>query len=214
MELIAAGRDSFKIMSEERALNIVFDLGGVVFNWQPAAIIASVSDDPKVQELLRKEIFEHPDWLELDRGTITLERAISRGSARTGLAQDDIERVFAAVPPFLTPIAQTIDLIDELTRTENRLFVLSNMQLASIEYLEERYDIWDMFDGIVISSRIRMVKPEPQIYEYLLTRYDLKPEETVFIDDTPENLAAASVAGIKTIRFVDAARCRRALRVA
>lgn len=213
-EPITADRVFFIILSEEQTLNIVFDLGGVVFTWQPTAIIESVADDPDVQNLLRKEIFQHSDWLELDRGTITLESAIDRGSVRTGLPRKEVERVFNAVPRFLTPITQSIDLICELRKSGNRLFVLSNMHLASIAYLEEKHDIWGLFDGIVISSRVQMVKPEPRIYEYLLKKYDLAAAETVFIDDTPENLAAASAAGIETIRFVDAAQCGRALNFA
>ena len=85
------------------------------------------------------------------------------------------------------------------------------MHLASIAYLEEQYKIWDMFEGIVISSRIQMVKPEIQIYEHLLHRHQLKPAETIFIDDMRENLAAASSMGIQTIRFSDSAQCKRAL---
>lgn len=68
-----------------------------------------------------------------------------------------------------------------------------------------------MFDGIVISSRIQMVKPERQIYEYLLGLYQLESAETIFIDDMRENLAAASSLGIQTIRFVDPAQCQREL---
>ncbi len=85
------------------------------------------------------------------------------------------------------------------------------MHLASIAYLEQHYAIWEMFDGIVVSSRIQMVKPEYQIYEYLLNLYQLDPVETVFIDDTQENLSAASSLGIQTVRFVDPAQCERAL---
>lgn len=192
-------------------MNIVFDLGGVVFNWAPDVIIKSIFEETDTQYLVRKEIFEHPDWIELDRGTIPLEQAIDRGATRTGLSSQDIERLLNAVPRFLTPIEQTIDIIRELTNTTNRLYVLSNMHLASIAYLERRYDIWEMFDGVVISSRIQMVKPEMQIYEHLLDHYQLKPDDTIFIDDTPENLAAASLMGIHTIRFFDAAQCRRTL---
>ena len=63
-------------------MNVVFDLGGVVFNWAPDAIIDSVFEDSDTQDLVRKEVFNHSDWVELDRGTISLERAISRGAAR------------------------------------------------------------------------------------------------------------------------------------
>jgi putative hydrolase of the HAD superfamily len=192
-------------------LNIVFDLGGVVFNWQPDAIINSVCDDADTRNLVRREIFEHADWVELDRGTIALQQAIDRGAIRTGLPVALIERLLAAVPLFLTPIQATIELIHDLYGTTNRLFVLSNMHLASIAYLEERHGIWDMFDGIVISSRVQMVKPEHRIYEYLLRRYQLEPAATVFIDDMAENLAAASSLGIRTIRFIDSDQCAREL---
>ncbi len=192
-------------------MNIVFDLGGVVFNWQPDTIIESVFDDPGTRNLVKREIFEHRDWIELDRGTIAPGQAIERGAARTGLPRADVERVLEAVPRFLTPIEATINLIHDLNDTENRLFVLSNMHLASIAYLEKHHDFWDKFDGVVISSRIQMVKPEPQIYEYLLNEFQLDAVETIFIDDMPENLTAASAVGIQTIRFIDSAQCKRDL---
>ena len=197
--------------SREPGLNIVFDLGGVVFNWQPDAIIESIFEDPDTRGLIKREIFEHADWVELDRGTIALEQAIARGVSRTGLPYHDIERVFGVVPQSLTPIEATIDLIRDLSSTKNRLFVLSNMHAASIAYLEQHHEIWTMFDGVVISSRIQMVKPEVQIYEYLLNLYQLDPAETIFIDDLPENLEAASSIGIQTVRFIDADQCKRAL---
>ena len=192
-------------------LNIVFDLGGVVFEWRPDAIIRSIFDASDTQGLVRREIFEHPDWVELDRGTIALDDAIARGAERTGLPARDIAQLMNAVPGFLKPIDQTIDLVRRLSNSVNDLFVLSNMHLASIAHLEEQHDIWPLFDGIVISSRIRAVKPEIRIYEYLLSEYQLDPTETVFIDDLPENLATASSLGIQTIQFLDSAQCERAL---
>ncbi len=193
------------------SLNIVFDLGGVVFNWQPDAIIRRVFQDSETQDLVRAEIFEHVDWVELDRGTIALDQAIVRGASRTGLPHEDIEKLLNEVPGSLTPIQETIDLIRSISDSNNRFFVLSNMHVASISYLEWKYKIWDMFDGIVISSRIQKVKPEIEIYEHLLTEYQLKASETIFIDDTSENLTAAASIGIKTIKFVDSCQCKRDL---
>jgi putative hydrolase of the HAD superfamily len=85
------------------------------------------------------------------------------------------------------------------------------MHRASITYLEQQYDIWEMFHGVVISSRIKTVKPEIEIYQHLLDKYQLRPAETIFIDDTEENLTAASSLGIQTIRFFDSTQCERAL---
>jgi len=192
-------------------LNIVFDLGGVVFDWQPDAIIGRVFDNSETQALVRAEIFEHADWVELDRGTITLDQAINRGTSRTGLPRQDIESLFNEVPRALTPIQETIELIRSLRDSDNKLFILSNMQFASIAYLEKTHSIWDMFDGIVISCRIQKVKPEIEIYEHLLTVHKLNAIETVFIDDMSENLAAASSIGIQTIRFLNPRQCRQEL---
>ena len=178
---------------------------------QPDILIKGLFEDANTQTLVKSEIIEHNDWVELDRGTIAFEQAVDRGAIRTGLPPDDVERLLDAVPPSLTPIEATIELIQRLNKTDNRLYVLSNMHLRSIAHLEAQYKIWDMFEGIVISSRIQMVKPERQIYEYLLTMHKLEPSETVFIDDLQENLAAAASMGIQTIRFVDAAQCGRAL---
>ncbi len=192
-------------------MNIVFDLGGVVVNWQPDALVASVFEDPDARSLVKREVIGHADWVELDRGSLALDEAIDRGAARTDLPSEDIERLFKAVPPSLTPIEATIELIHELSNTKNRLFILSNMHHASIAYLEQRHTFWSVFDGVVISSRVGKVKPEIEIYEHLLNHFQLKPGETVFIDDLPVNLAAASSIGIQTIRFTDSAQCKRAL---
>lgn len=193
-------------------MNVVFDLGGVVFRWQPDAIIRHVFHDTGTQELVKAEIVGHSDWIELDRGTLEPDRAIVQGAARTGLSHASIQRLYEAVPRFLEPIQGTIDLIRSIKDSRNRLFVLSNMHRASIAYLEQKHKIWDLFDGIVISSRIRMVKPEIEIYRYLLAEFGLEADHTVFIDDTNENLEAASRLGIRAIRFTDPQQCRRELK--
>jgi len=192
-------------------LNIVFDLGGVVFDWQPDAIISRIFEDSATQDLVRAEIFEHADWVELDRGTLVLDHAIDRGASRTGLPRKDIERLFDEVPRSLTPIQETIELIRSIWISDNKLFILSNMQFASIAYLEKKHRFWDMFDGIVISCRVQKVKPEIEIYEHLLTVHQLKATETVFIDDMSVNLAAAASIGIQTIKFEDSSQCRQDL---
>jgi putative hydrolase of the HAD superfamily len=192
-------------------MNIVFDLGGVVFNWQPQKLISSVFADAETQNLIMTDIVEHPDWQDFDRGTLEREQAIVRGARRSGLAEDDIRALFDAVPGSLTPIQGTIDLINVLALTEHRLFVLSNMSIEVMEHLEAAHDFWDKFEGKTISSRIKLIKPEIEIYEHLLTTHGLVASETVFIDDLEKNVAAASTLGIHTIRFVSPEQCRQDL---
>ncbi len=202
-------------MSSEKhgaALNIVFDLGGVVVAWRPDAIIAAAFTDPDTRAIVRAEIFGHPDWLALDRGTLSPQDAIERGARRTGLPEADVAALLRSVPPSLVAIPDTVALLYRLAARENTLYCLSNMPVASIEYLEKVYSFWDVFQGTVISSRVGVCKPEPAIYAHLLETYGLAPEDTVFIDDTEMNLTAAAEFGLRTIRFENAEQCESELR--
>ena len=193
-------------------MNIVFDLGGVVFKWQPDQIIESVFDNEETQKKVKTQIFEHPDWAELDRGTLSVDEAIERGATRTKLSRLEISELMQQVPYSLTPISDTFRLIQSVKKNSNKIYILSNMHIASIEHLKKEYSILDIFDGKVISCRINMAKPEPGIYRYLLDKYKLIASETVFIDDMDKNLDAASMFGIRPIKFEDPNQCEYELK--
>jgi putative hydrolase of the HAD superfamily len=192
-------------------LNIVFDLGGVVVTWEPAALIAKVFADPIVQALVHTEIMGHADWLALDRGTLPRQEAIIRAAQRTGLAEAEVAALLQQVPRALVAIPATVDLLYRLKAQGHTLFCLSNMHVASIEHLEKTYTFWEVFTGAVISCRLHLCKPEPAIYACLLETYGLEGANTVFIDDTAANLTAAAQFGIRTIKFESPAQCERQL---
>jgi putative hydrolase of the HAD superfamily len=193
-------------------MNLIFDLGGVVVRWDPAAIIASVFEDTDVRNRIRDGVFAHPDWLELDRGTLGREDAIRRAAQRTGIDAAELTRLLIAVPPSLVPIPQTVELLYRLKARGYPLYCLSNMHIASIEHLEREQRFFEVFTGRVISCRLNLCKPEPAIYRHALETYGLRAEETVFIDDVEINVAAAAKLGMRTIQFRDAAQCERELR--
>src|SRR5688572_16803270 len=193
-------------------MNLIFDLGGVVVRWDPAAIIASVFEDTDVQNRIRDGVFAHPDWLELDRGTLGREDAIRRAAQRTGIEAAELTRLLIAVPSSLVPIPQTVELLYRLKARGYPLYCLSNMHVASIEHLEREQRFFEVFTGRVISCRLNLCKPEPAIYRHALETYGLRAEETVFIDDVEVNVAAAAKLGMRTIQFRDAAQCERELR--
>jgi putative hydrolase of the HAD superfamily len=193
-------------------LNLVFDLGGVVVRWDPDAIIAGVFSDRKTRAKVREGLFAHPDWLELDRGTLGRDEAITRAARRTGISVSDMKRLMHAVPPSLVVFPETVELLRRLKQKGYPLYCLSNMHFASIEHLEQNENFWDVFQDRVISCRLNLCKPEPAIYEHLLRAFGLKASETVFIDDVQKNLDAAAKLGIKTLRFENAAQCERELR--
>jgi len=193
-------------------LNIVFDLGGVVVKWEPDVIIAKWFTDPTIRATVRREIIDHEDWLELDRGTLSLEAAIGRAARRTGLSETAVGEFMRQVPRELAAVPETVDLMYRLKANGHILYCLSNMPFASIEHLEKTYTFWELFAGKVISCRLNLCKPEVEIYDYLLKTYNLDATRTVFIDDIDANLATAAQLGIQTIKFEGSAQCERELR--
>lgn len=193
-------------------LNIVFDLGGVVVRWEPKALIAGMFDDPEVCRVVHSEFVGHPDWIELDRGTLAPEDAVARASERTGLSPYELSQFLQSVPSGLVAINDTIELLYRLKAQGHSLYCLSNMHWASIEYLERAYEFFDLFTGKVISCRLNLCKPEPKIYSYLLETHGLNAADTVFIDDVEINLVTARQMGIQTIRFENPFQCANELR--
>jgi putative hydrolase of the HAD superfamily len=192
-------------------LNVIFDLGGVVFTWNPDKLIADIFENKDVRRRVRTDIINHGDWTELDRGTLAENEAIKRGSKRVGIPESEVTRFMQAVPHFLTPIEKSVQLIGELKDNNNKLYVLSNMHLASITHLDKEYAFWDLFDGRIVSCRVHKVKPESEIYQHLIDQYQLDIKNTVFVDDTKINLKTAADLGITTIKFDNPDQCRREL---
>lgn len=192
--------------------NIVFDLGGVVVAWRPDEILARSFPDEATRALVGRELMQHPDWLALDRGDLSWEEAVCRAAGRTGLSEETVRDFLDSVPSMLIANPRTVDLLYRLKARGHRLYCLSNMPKESIEHLERVYSFWDVFTGTVISSRVRLCKPEPAIYSHLLAAYDLPPTETIFIDDSEPNVAAARELGIQAIKFENLEQCERELK--
>jgi putative hydrolase of the HAD superfamily len=194
-------------------LNIIFDLGGVVFRWEPDSLIKSIFDDEHSRRVVRAEMLDHPDWIELDRGTLRFDLAVERATERTGLPLSKIEQLLKQVPPSLIPIEDSVNLINLLKTHGHKIYILSNMHIESIDYLEQTYAFLHDIDGSVISCRIELVKPEIEIYKHIIEKYKLNPVDTIFIDDTSINLHPASNLGIKTIQFHTAEQCKEELKI-
>ena len=192
-------------------MNIVFDLAGVVVNYDQAALIAEVFANPAIHATVRADIIGHVDWLALDRGTLSQQDAIVRAAHRTGLSATAITQFLEQMSAAWVTIPGTVDLLHRMHAKGHPLFCLSNMHVASLAYLEQTYAFWEVFAGVVISCQVQLLKPEPAIYTYLLAKYGLKASQTVFIDDTAVNLEAAAQFGIQTIQFENPGQCERQL---
>ncbi|HHO2169362.1 TPA: HAD family hydrolase [Aeromonas hydrophila] len=189
---------------------IIFDLGRVVVSWDPVGIVRSVRGEHGAEQLAER-LFNHPDWLEVDRGTLSLHTMARQAEHRTGLSAAENLAILQAVPASLVPDPAMLSLIESLHGAGHALYALSNMGHASIDWLEQHQPFWRFFSGKVVSARVRMMKPEPDIYRYLLVSFDLRAEQCLFIDDSPANVAAAQALGIGGLVFTDAYSCRQQL---
>jgi FMN phosphatase YigB (HAD superfamily) len=198
-------------MSPEPIRNVIFDFGGVLVRWQPQEIIERFYPDAALRERLRQAVFQHPDWVEMDRGTLDEEAAIERFAARMQRPAAEMRALMQNVKESLTPLEGTLAILESLARQGVPLYGLSNMSAPTFAHLKARHGHWDLFRGIVISAEVRMVKPDPEIFEYISRRYDLTPTQTLFIDDHLPNVESARRHGFRTVHFADASSCRAEL---
>lgn len=150
------------------------------------------------------------DWL---KGTYTgheiLEIVRTTPGNFSSQAEEALVRALAEVlfnPHYFVQtrhiIPQAVSLIKDCKKAGHSLYILSNWEAESFELLKQLYpELFDLFDGQVISGKIGMAKPEDTIYQYLLETYNLDPQETILIDDQKENLTAARNNGIYGIHY-------------
>jgi putative hydrolase of the HAD superfamily len=192
---------------------VIFDLGGVVLEWKPLELLRRFyeQDGEALRATVQRAVFDHPDWLELDRGTLTQARAIPRFATRAGRPEAEIARLMIAVRESLQPVPETLALMGSLVQAGVPLYCLSNMHAENAAWLLQTRDFWPMFRGVVFSADEKLIKPEPEIFQRLLTRYGLVAERTAFVDDHRPNVASAGRLGLHGIAFEDAAQCAAAL---
>lgn len=198
---------------------VVFDFGGVLFNWQPARLIQSVlphlaSNDQQALDLAGR-VFESfvpgSDWSEFDRGVLTWDEVRDRIANRTGLPAADVHSLMAAIPPHLAPIADTVDWLHRLSVSGMPLYFLSNMPRPYAEFLQREHAFLDRFLAGVFSCDVQQIKPNADIFETAAARFGIQPERTVFIDDNPHNIKTARSLGWRAVQFADAGQCQSEL---
>ncbi|MDR3598632.1 HAD family phosphatase [Clostridium sp.] len=182
--------------------NIIFDLGNVLLNFDPIEYVKSKVIEDKVEEIY-KSIFKSEEWPMLDRGAITEEEARTNIINRKIENTDFINSVFENWYDILNPIETSVEVLKKLKEKGYKVFYLSNFHFAAFEYVTKKHDFFELFDGGVVSYKEKLLKPEKEIYEKIVDKYEIEPSETVFIDDMQVNVEAAMKLGIKGIILDD-----------
>ncbi|EAR00292.1 HAD family hydrolase [Maribacter sp. HTCC2170] len=194
---------------------IIFDLGGVLIDWNPKYVYRDVfdGDEQKVEWFLNDICTSewnvaHDAGRPLDEGTELLV-------AQYPEYEEWIRMYYDRWPDMLGgPISETVDLLYKLKQQNtHNLYALTNWSGETFPVALQRFEFLKCFEGIVVSGTEKTRKPFQKIYDITLERYNITPEKAVFIDDNLDNVNAAINCGIKGIHFKNANQLTRELKV-
>ena len=185
--------------------NYIFDFGNVLGRYMPEEMTAAFVSDPEAAASICPIVFDRLYWDKLDYGTITDDEVKAGFCSR--LPQEYHEsacRIYDRWHALMPPVPKMQKLIADIKAAGGRLYLLSNISIGFAEkYTEVEWirELLAQFDGLVFSGTIGMAKPNRDIFEYILQHHGLRAEESVFIDDMPNNIAACEAVGIHGILF-------------
>lgn len=183
--------------------NVVFDVGNVLLSFQPEAILRKLlpGREDDYPALLRR-VFHSPYWPMLDRGAATPEEAFFLMGAGAPHLRPQIEIIMRGWNACLDVMDEGVSALQTCAAHGKRCFALTNYADGPFaESCREHPDIFSLFDGMVVSARLQITKPDPRIYRYLIDEYRLDPERTLFIDDSPVNVESALNCGLQALHF-------------
>tara|TARA_B100001057_G_scaffold403299_1_gene415501 strand:- start:514 stop:1128 length:615 start_codon:yes stop_codon:yes gene_type:complete len=194
--------------------NIIFDLGGVLIDWNPEYLYL---DEFKGNRKKMKKFFDEVctfDWNENQDAGYPLANATEDRIALFPEQADLIRMYYGRWEEMLRgSISGTVSILKKLVNNNGyRVFALTNWSAETFPIALKRFDFLHWFDGIVVSGTERTRKPFPEIYETTLERYDLKASESIFIDDNDRNIFAANLLGIETIKFLNPHQLKKDLK--
>lgn len=181
--------------------NFVFDMGNVLLRYDVEEILANLCETDEESTVIRRELFQSETWLAGDAGEIN--------------ESEKFEKIKPNVPPqfhtalknccahwgdFMKPLPGAIDFCREAKQRGYHLFVLSNASDAFLEIFPREMPT-DLFDGLLYSAEVKLLKPDVKIYRQLLEKFSLTAEECVFFDDMEANVAGARLAGMQAVCF-------------
>lgn len=196
--------------------NYIFDLGHVLTVFDAFALTRACGCPEDMVEEIALTVFDRLYWDRLDAGTITDEEVKAGFCSRLPEKWHALAlRVYDSWIENLTPIKGMPELIADIKAKGGRVFLLSNTSKGLAEgYHKSPWmkELFSTFDGLCVSAVIGLTKPDRQIYEYVLNKYGLLPQETMFIDDNAKNIEGCEAAGICGYLFdADAEKLRREL---
>lgn len=190
---------------------VVFDIGGVLLDWNPRYLYEQLISDPGELDRFLAEVCTMEWNLTLDAGT-----PFDEGCRRLALEHPEHAELIHAwkrqADMVRGEVAGTRAIVERLHAAGVPLYLLTNMPADVFEERRRTYDVFGYFDGAVVSGIDGVLKPSREIFDLVVARFDLTAERTLFIDDSDRNVRAAAEAGFVVHHFTDAGALDAAVR--
>ena len=181
---------------------IIFDIGNVLvdFRWRQMFESFGLKED-EIEKLANATV-RHQAWLDLDKGIISTEEAKEAYVKEVPEYREFIERIYQEMDKLLVQFDYSIPWITEMKERGYRIYILSNWSKLAFDACKDTaLNFLSLVDGTVFSYKEFVIKPEKKIYEIICTRYDINPQEAIFLDDSEANIKSAREYGLHAIHF-------------
>ena len=181
--------------------NVVLDMGNVLLDFRPEYVMDQFCSSEEEKDVIRRELFEGPEWPLGDRGDIKDKDRFDLVKVRVPEKYHEALKNCALHWDIcMDPLEGAKEFCETVKEKGYKIFVLSNASDLFYVYFPKFLPL-DFFDGVFVSSDYLMLKPDVEIYKTFLNKYGLKGEECLFIDDRQDNIEGAGKAGLNTFRF-------------
>lgn len=189
------------ILPLEKYNSVIFDLGQVLVKYDWEHCLDAFDYSPEVRNAVAKAIFQSPVWEAGDLGTYGKNDWCDAFIKNAPEYEAEIRNVYKDLGKTILPTDYTEELIDFFKRKGYALYYLSNYSEGLFEKSKQTLHFLKDFDGGVFSWKEKIMKPNPAIYQCLLHRYKINPNQALYFDDIPENVHAACQEGIHGMVF-------------
>ena len=168
--------------------NIIFDVGKVLVSYEPDAYMQRLGISKENQKKINEAMFQNKLWDTSDQGLGTPDEFLQKFIAGAPELADEITKIHKTVGNTVELFPYAMEWILDLKARGYHVYILSNYSENMLDQTKDKLKFLPLMDGVVFSYKIKKMKPDPEIYEYLCDEYWLEPEESVFIDDRPVNI--------------------------
>ena len=192
----------------------VFDVGGVLLDWNPRHLYRKMFDDADAMEHFLATVCTREWNLQLDAGRGYVDgvaELVERFPDQAELIRAYDERW----PEMIAGVIEgTVEILETLQAGDRSVYAITNFSAEKFALSRQLWPFLDAFDGVVVSGEVKTLKPQPEIFQILFERHDLTPSDCVFIDDVPANVAGAEAVGMHGHHFTSPESLRADLEAA